>query len=154
MINCIKYNSVIQDKLDTFFAKAFKSCGFLYDPDNMHNDLKNINAVFVDSGGVFWILMQDHEVIGTAGLKIIDYAEKIGELKCMYVFPDFQGKGLGQLLIDKILTESRLIKLKYIRLDVKNSADKAIKLYRKNGFYEIPGYNDNKNDVIFMELKI
>ena len=151
MIHCLKFNPNFQDKLDAFFKKVFRSNGFIYDPDRKHNDLRNINTVFVDSGGGFWFLIKDNEIIGTAGLKITDNIKKIGELKCMYILPDFQGQGFGQLLIEKILTESKQIKLKYIRLDVKINADKAIRLYRKNGFYDIQRYNDNKNDVIFME---
>jgi putative acetyltransferase len=153
-MECIEYSLIIQDKLDAFFEKAFKSCGFLYDPDKKHNDLRNINNVFVDTGGGFWILMQNDFVIGTVGLKIIDNSSRIGELKCMYVLPDFQGKGLGQVLMNKIYLESKQRQLSKIRLDVKIHADKAINFYRKNGFCDIPRYNDNKNDVIFMEQSI
>ena len=147
----VDYRLIHQNKLDNFFEKAFESCGFSYEPDGKHNDLRNIKIVFADAGGGFWGLLQNGLVIGTAGLKVLDNLKSIGELKCMYILPEFQGKGLGQLLIDKIVLESKKIKLKRIRLDVRTKADRAINLYRKNGFYEIPKYNDNINDVLFME---
>jgi putative acetyltransferase len=150
----IDYSPLIQDKLDSFFEKVFKSNGFLYDPDKKHNDLRNINKAFVDRGGGFWGLMQNNCVVGTVGLKIIDNSLRIGELKCMYILTDFQGKGLGQVLMNKFFLESRKRQLNTIRLDVKIQADKAINLYRKNGFYEVPRYNDNYNEVFFMEKKI
>ena len=147
----IDYNLIGQDKLDDFFEKAFKASGFLYEPDTVHKDLRNIKEVFESSGGGFWGLLHNDLIIGTVGLKVNDSSEKIGELKCMYLLPEYQGKGLGQLLIKKILIESKNRQFKKIRLDVKIQSNKAISIYRKNGFYEIPKYNDNKNDVLFME---
>jgi ribosomal protein S18 acetylase RimI-like enzyme len=152
IMECVYYSPLYQDKLDTFFEKVFKSNGFLYDPGKEHNDLRNINKIFVDSGGGFWILKQNDFVVGTVGLKIIDNVTRIAELKCLYVLPEFQGKGLGQVLIAKMLLESKQRNLNKIRLDVKIRADKAIKLYRKNGFYDIERYNGNKKSgVVFME---
>ena len=150
----IDFTSELQNEFDSFFEQAFASCGFLYDPDGVHEDLRNIQSVFANPGGGFWALFQNDLIAGTAGLKVIDNINMIGELKCMYVLPDLQGKGLGQKLIDKVFLESRNRKLKTIRLDVKVDADRAVRLYRKNGFYEIPRYNDNANDVFFMEKRI
>ncbi len=147
----VDYKLIHQNKLDNFFEKAFESCGFNYEPDGKHNDLRNIKEVFENTGGGFWGLLQNDSVIGTVGLKVIDNFKMIGELKCMYILPEYQGKGLGQLLIEKIILESKKVQLERIRLDVKTHADRAIYLYRKNGFYEIPKYNDNRNDVFFME---
>ena len=153
-LDCIDYNDTIQDKLDRFFVNSFKSCGFSYEPLTNHVDLRNINTIFVNTGGGFWIIVQNDLIVGSAGLKIIDEIKGIGELKCMYVLPNQQKRGLGQKLLDKVLQESKCRDLNLIRLDVKVGADRALKLYMKNGFYEIPRYNDNQNDVIFMEKKI
>lgn len=144
-------NLIGQDKLDDFFDKAFKACGFLYEPDTIHKDLRNIKDIFESLGGGFWGFFQNELIIGTAGLKVIDRLEQIGELKCMYLLPEYQSIGFGQLLMEIILGESQNRQLKKIRLDVKVENIKAINFYRKNGFYEIQRYNDNKNHVFFME---
>lgn len=150
-LNCINHNQTSPDKLDAFFDKVFPENGFLYEPRTVHNDLKNISAVFEKNGGSFWLLIKDETIVASAGLKVIDRVHHIGELKCMYVLEDMQAQGCGQKLLDKICFEAKLIPLNKIRLDVKVQANKAIGLYRKNGFYEIERYNDNRNDVLFME---
>lgn len=154
MIECIEYTFVGQDKLDIFFENAFYSNGFTFDPQEKHKELRNIAETYIKHGGGFWVLLDKDLVVGTVGLKIIDKNNKIGELKCMYLLKEYQGKGLGQMLIDKIIIESKKREIDCLRLDVKKSADKAIKLYKRNGFYEIPRYNENKNEVLFMETKI
>jgi ribosomal protein S18 acetylase RimI-like enzyme len=148
------YSATSQNKLDKFFHEAFQSCGFTYEPEEMHSNLRNIDDFFVKTGGGFWVLMQDNNLVGTAGLFIYNKEQRIGELKCMYLLPALQGKGNGQLMIKRVIEEAKQRELHYLRLDVKRNATKAINLYHRNGFYEIDRYNGNPNDVIFMELTL
>lgn len=147
-----EYSTTSQDKLDSFFLEAFQSCGFTYEPEEKHSNLRNIDEFFVKTGGGFWVLMQDNNVVGAAGLFIYNKEQRIGELKCMYLLPSMQGKGYGQLMMKRVIEEAKHRGLHYLRLDVKRNASKAIILYQRNGFYEIDRYNGNPNDVIFMEL--
>ncbi|HOT15290.1 MAG TPA: GNAT family N-acetyltransferase [Bacteroidales bacterium] len=148
------YSATNQDKLDGFFHEAFQSCGFAYEPEGKHSNLRNIDEFFVKTGGGFWVLMQENNVVGSAGLFIYNKEQLIGELKCLYLLPSIQGKGYGQLMMKKVIEEAKHRKLHYLRLDVKQNAFKAINLYHKNSFYEIDRYNGNPNDVIFMELNL
>lgn len=154
MIQCIEYSPLFQEKLDRFFSKAFESNGFTYEPEGRHADLRKTTPLFIEPGGNFWLLMNGQKTVGTAGLKIIDHANRTGELKCLYILPEFQGKGLAKLLIDTLILQCKKVNVRSIHLDVKTEAEIAIKLYRKYGFNEIPRYNDNPNEVLFMELKL
>jgi len=153
-VNCIDFNEKYQNELDSFFNKAFNSCGFFYEPLTKHVDLRNIKKVFIDTGGGFWILIEDSLVVGTVGLKPVDITKGIGELKCMYVLPNKQRNGFGQILLEKVFEELVKQNFNLLRLDVMIHANKAISLYKKNGFYEIQKYNDNPNKVLFMEKRI
>jgi len=96
-------------------------------------------------------LFDNNTKIGTAGLKIIDKIKNIGELKCMYVLSEYHGQGFGFQLLEKVKEVAIHKGITIVKLDVKKNADKAIHLYVKSGFDEIPRYNDNQNDIIFME---
>lgn len=141
----------MQGALDLFFENVFFENGFAYDPIAVHRDLQNIPSVFLSNGGGFWMLFENEKIVGSAGLKIIDDQKKEGELKCMYVLSQYKGRGFGGMLIEKVKDEALHRKISVIKLDVKRSAQSAICFYVKNGFYQIPRYNENQNDVIFME---
>jgi ribosomal protein S18 acetylase RimI-like enzyme len=152
MITCVEYSSIHQEILEEFCDEVFAANGFSFDPINLHKDLRNINKVYVENGGGFWLLIEDYKVVGAGGLKLLNHLDRIGELKCLYVRPAYQGKGLGQQLVEKIKHEAKIQNLRAIRLDVKTNAHRAIALYKKNGFYDIERYNTNTNDVVFMEM--
>lgn len=56
------------------------------------------------------------------------------ELERIYVLKDFQGKGSGQLLMDKAIEIARSKKVKFIWLGVWEQNHKALAFYKKNGF--------------------
>jgi len=67
----------------------------------------------------------------------------IGEIKRLYVQPEFRGLGLGRELMHEILEEARRRSYTRLRLDTVPLMDTAITLYRRLGFVEIPPYRPN-----------
>lgn len=56
------------------------------------------------------------------------------ELERIYILKDFQGKGSGQLLMDKAIEIARSKKVKFIWLGVWEQNHRALAFYKKNGF--------------------
>jgi len=83
-------------------------------------------------------------------------ADGIGEIKRLFVRPEFRGKRVGKALMDAVLEAARALGYRRLRLDtVTGKMDKAIAMYREYGFREIPSYRANPMDgVIFMELEL
>jgi ribosomal protein S18 acetylase RimI-like enzyme len=152
MIQCVDFETQFQNKADIFFELAFSASGFKYEPVGKHKALRNIQKIFQETGGGFWILMHDEQVIGTTGLMKVN--DKTGELKCLYVLPKLMRKGLGKMLMEKVIEESKARGFEVLRLDVKKEALPAINLYLRYGFQEIPRFNDNQNKLIFMQLNL
>jgi putative acetyltransferase len=81
---------------------------------------------------------------------------EIGEMKRLYLRPAFRGKGLGQAMVDAVVTESRAIGYRQLRLDtIEPQMKSAVAMYRRMGFREIPPYCSNPCEgALYMELKL
>lgn len=84
--------------------------------------------------------------------------ERVGELKRMYVRPEYRGQGLGRLLGQRIIDEARTIGYHTLRLDTADSLATARRLYTSLGFHERDAYYEVPPDVlrwtIFMEMSL
>jgi putative acetyltransferase len=77
-------------------------------------------------------------------------------MKRLFVRPQFQGKRLGQRLLQSIIDEARPIGYERMRLDtLPDKMNRAIKLYQSAGFREIAPYYHNPIDgALYMELDL
>ena len=91
--------------------------------------------------GVFLLAWLDGTAIGCGGLKVLD--EGIGEIKRMWVAPEARGLGVAQRLLDALEDHARALSLLCVRLDTNRTLVEARALYARNGYQEIPAYNDN-----------
>lgn len=75
-------------------------------------------------------------------LEHVDYANA-GEMKRLYVRPQFRGLGLGRMLAEGILNQARLCGFTSVLLDTLDDMEAARGLYEDLGFDEIPPYYFN-----------
>ena len=79
----------------------------------------------------------------------------IGEVKRLYVRPEFRGRGIAKKLAGEIVAAARAIGYAGLRLDTLEFMREAAALYRSLGFVEIAPYYDNPlQGVVYMELKL
>jgi len=148
-MNLISYNHQYQNELEIFFNKMYDYLGFNLAITQKDNDIINIKTVY-GNGGEFWLIEQDKKIIGTIGIKNIDYP--IGELKRFYILPEHQGKGYGKILLNTLIDFAQANKYKKIRLDTTSKSSVAISLFEKYKFKYIDKYNDDEYAEYFMEL--
>ena len=87
--------------------------------------------------------------MGTASIKKI--RPDTAEIKRMYVKPEYQGNGLGNLLLENIIEEAKRMDAKEIFLDSPPPFKPAHQLYEKYGYENFQEYPEV---AIPAELKI
>lgn len=140
------------DALSMLGRETFiQTFGHLYKADDLDMFLRdnhspeNYRRLLLDPTYAVWTAHSaDRELVGFAvagpcDLPVPDMPDKAGELIRFYVLDKFQGMGLGQGLMDQVLTwlEARF---DHLYLSVYAQNDGAQRLYRRYGFRKILDY--------------
>lgn len=103
------------------------------DPDlRILNDPK---GTILDGGGVIYLARENGNIIGSAAL--IREHDHVYELAKMTVVPEWRGKGVSKLLMEKCLAKARELNAKKIFLFSNSQLKAALSLYAKYGFKHI-----------------
>lgn len=114
--------------------------------------------VFSPPHGRLLLAIEGKEVAGLACMRRI--RSDIGEIKRMYVRPEFRGRGIGSALVHTLIQEAREIGYPRMRLDSTRFMREAHALYRSVGFREIEEYPESeipeeyRSHWVFMELNL
>ncbi|SDN65739.1 GNAT family N-acetyltransferase [Alkalicoccus daliensis] len=81
----------------------------------------------------------DEEVVGFVNLSFPNDEGKV-KLGAIYIYPEFQGAGIGSALLEKGITQ--LEKAKEIYVDVEQGNVNGIKFYKARGFQTIREFDD------------
>jgi ribosomal protein S18 acetylase RimI-like enzyme len=86
----------------------------------------------------FFVIYHDDQPAGCGGVKLVgsDY----GEVKRMYVRPQFRGLGLGRLMLEHLADYTRQTGIEILRLETGIHQVEAIHLYERYGFHRIPPF--------------
>lgn len=88
-------------------------------------------------GVAFFITRVDDMPAGCGGVK---FCPRWGELKRMYVRPQFRGTGLGKLMLKHLETFSREHGATVLRLETGIYQPEAVGLYKRMGYQPIPPF--------------
>jgi ribosomal protein S18 acetylase RimI-like enzyme len=121
---------------------------------NFDKELAELPGDYAPPTGRLLLVLEGDRTAGSVALRKI--GDGIGEMKRLYVRPDFRGQGLGRKLTETLIHEARDIGYRSMRLDtLPGKMDQAIAMYHSLGFKHIePYYNNPVLDAAFMELKL
>jgi ribosomal protein S18 acetylase RimI-like enzyme len=92
----------------------------------------------------FFVLRHGDTPAGCGGIQLFGTA--YGELKRMYVRPQFRGMGFGKLLLDHLAGHARASGVGLLRLETGIHQAAAIRLYEGMGFRRIPPFGAYRED--------
>ena len=127
-----------------------------FDEDAFAAELTALPGKYAPPNGRLFLALQDDIPAGCVALREVD--GEAGEMKRMFVYPQFQGRGLGRALAEKVIHEARLIGYSSLRLDTGPKQVEAQGLYRSLGFktiapyYPVPDFL--KNWLLFFQLDL
>ena len=86
----------------------------------------------IKEGVAFFVLRVDGAPAGCGGIKL--FGSEYGELKRMYVRPEFRGRKYGELLVERLAEHARANGVTLLRLETGIHQQEAIGLYESTGF--------------------
>lgn len=142
------------DQARELFLEYAESLGFSLCFQSFDKELAGLPGDYAPPDGRLYLAEHEGQLAGCAALHRLDVTS--GEMKRLYVRPNFRGLGLGRTLAERILAEAASIGFQRVRLDtIQGTMDDAITLYRRLGFREIEPYRQNPiAGALYMELEL
>lgn len=116
-------------------------------------ELATLPGAYAPPAGRLFLASHNGQLAGCCALRPL--AADIGELKRLYVRPQFRGHNIGRALVEASLEAARQIGYERLRLDTLPAMQEARALYAALGFKEIPPYRHNPiPGTAFLELSL
>ena len=121
-----------------YFAELDRRFPSGFDPgDATESD----TAAMSPPAGVFVVATSDGEPVACGGVQAL--GDRTGEIKRMWVHPDWRGAGLGSRMLAHLEERARDLGHRRVVLDTNGSLVEAIAMYERAGYERVERYNDN-----------
>lgn len=115
----------------------------------LDDPVKNI----IQTGGQIWFAeTRDPDISKTVGTIGLMRHHEEWEIIKLAVLPEFQGQGIGKLLINTVVDYAKQLRINRLVLDSNSQLTTAIRLYKKFGFQTIPARGHFATADVAMEL--
>lgn len=114
---------------------------------------EQLESQLPDEQHCFLIALEEERVLGYVGMMhVLDE----GYISNVAVSPDARRRGIGDALVSGILERAKKLQLSFVTLEVRESNQGAIALYRKHGFMAVGRrknyYEQPREDAILMTI--
>ena len=127
-----------------------------FDAAAFEAELADLPGKYAPPSGSLLLATVDGEPAGCVALRGID--DTRCEMKRMFVYPGFHGRGIGRALAAAVIREARDLGFRRMLLDTSIRQAEAQALYRSLGFRDVPPYYELSEDLrrwlVFMELPL
>lgn len=144
-----KDRATIKALFQEYLAWVFEriEAGYGYRPqftldEKVEQDVASMIEAFLPPSGRLLLAFEEVHSAGIGCLRRIQ--ENTGEIKRMYVRPEFRGRGIGRALLKALVSEAHEMGYLVVRLDSASFMEAAHSLYRSAGFNEIGPYQESE----------
>lgn len=109
---------------------------------------------YFGEGAGTWLAEEENRVVGCVALRRLEELPGSGEIKRMYLQPQYRGRGISDLLLDSLEDYARMCGYEWLYLDTATDMVAAARFYKRKGFVECERYNKNPQAAIFMRKTI
>jgi ribosomal protein S18 acetylase RimI-like enzyme len=149
MFTLRRYTPADREAVEYLHVHALQQTGAYLGRGPWDNDIYVIEETYLNNQGEFLIGEWDGVFMAMGALRRT--SPERAEIKRMRVHPDYQGRGIGQIILSELEARARTIGYKTLHLDTSVVQLAAQKLYEKNGFREVGRNIYNDLEVILYE---
>jgi len=108
---------------------------------NFDEELQHFASEYAPPGGAFILAEDAGQYLGCIGLRRL--SADSGEIKRLYIVPAARGRGLGRVLVERVLAVARALGYRSVFLDTLPFMKEAQALYSSLGFRPTSAYRFN-----------
>ena len=123
--------------------------GLSWQPTEADRDVVEVEQAYLQSGGEFWVVELQGNIVGTAAYYPITRGEQAVEIRKMYLLPQVRGQGLGRYLLQQLENAIAEKGFKEIWLETASVLSEAVVLYENNGYQPASGVETARCDLVF-----
>jgi putative acetyltransferase len=123
-------------------GRVYAEYGLVYEPTTEVPDLLAFDRHYAPPRGAFFVVRDGGRIVGSVGVDRL--GEDAAELHRLYLDADVRGRGLGRVLVERVLEWCRAEAIARVSLWSDTRFDLAHRLYERMGFMrtgqrELPG---------------
>ena len=110
--------------------------------------------LYFKNGAGIWLAWLEEKTIGCIGLRAMPQFTDSGEVKRLYVRPEYRGRGMAAALHDALQNYATNSGYRWLYLDTADNMTAAIRFYEQQGYECCARYNENPQATIFMRKEL
>jgi putative acetyltransferase len=121
------------------------------EPDGADRDVLHVEESYWATGGEFWVVEQDGQLVGTAGYYPVNRGQKAVEIRKMYLLPIVRGQGLGRHLLQRLEAAIVAKGFEQIWIETATVLKEAVRLYESSGYQPATGVETARCDRLYLK---
>jgi len=109
---------------------------------------------YFGAGSGLWLAHVGGQLAGCIALRPLPALQNAGEIKRLYVRPEFRGTGVAAALLAVLELFASESGYRRLYLDSKDDLKAALRFYERHGYQPCPRYNQNAQATVFLSKAI
>ena len=140
-----------RDRAAQVIADVLAEYGLPWQPTEADRDVIEVEQAYLQSGGEFWVVEFQGNIVGTAAYYPINRGKQAVEIRKMYLLPEVRGKGLGKYLLHQLENAIAKKGFREIWIETASVLSEAVVLYEKNGYQPASGVETARCDLVYVK---
>ncbi|MBE9053904.1 GNAT family N-acetyltransferase [Nostocales cyanobacterium LEGE 11386] len=126
--------------------------GLGWEPNGADKDVLQIEEFYLATGGEFWVIEHQSQLVGTGAYYPIKRGTKAVEIRKMYLLSSVRGLGLGKYLLQQLEAAIAARGFQQIWIETASVLVEAVKLYESNGYKPATGVETTRCDRVYVKF--
>jgi putative acetyltransferase len=122
-----------------------------WEPEGADRDVLEVETCYLATGGAFWVIEQNDQIVGTGAYHPITRGIKAVEIRKMYLLSQVRGQGLGYFLLQALETAIAAQHYHQIWIETASVLTEAVQLYERNGYTPAAGVETARCDRVYFK---